>query len=353
MIAIRGLAGIVTGRIDRPRDNADTLIVDGGRIVGPDAVATDVIDARGRWAVPGGWDGSASLYYGDHEPTYSARGHVAGAVVHGTTTLVIGGPVAIPGWIGTPRSRRELAVLTIKSWRHDRPRGIKVVAGVVDADAGWDERDLTDLAAVGATTLMLSTAQSADDTRRLAGAARSVGLRTGLRVISDTVGGKALSSVLAAAQPDVVVTSRDGSHTVVNRVLTSTHHASVGLLLTGELGEAAEAINAAADSDQLDRLFLGTGMPGRAGVLPGGLALFVDILERCTSIGRDRLLALASGNVARAFGLPGGVLEFGQPADLVLVDPAQDGRGPSSAWTNPPEMTMIDGVVAWSRDGSQ
>jgi enamidase len=352
VIAIRGLAGIVTGRTEEPRRDITSLVLSEGVIAGPDAVADEYIDADGRWAVPGAWDGAAGIYFGDHEPRYSARGSLAGAVAFGTTTLVAGAPVPIPGWVGTPRSERERAILTIKSWKHDRPLGIKVVAGVVDADAGWDAPDFADLKANGASTIMVSSAFTSQDVRHLSDATRRAGLRVGFRVSPGAVGQQTFSAMLAETSPNVVVLVGDGSAAAALEVLADTPDASVGLLLTNEIGEAADVLRAAAESDQLHRIFLGTGLPGRGGVLPGGLALYIDVLARCTSIGRDRLMALASGNVARAFGLAGGVLEAGAPADLALVDPAADGAGPGSSWTHPPAMTVIDGAIAWSREGS-
>jgi cytosine/adenosine deaminase-related metal-dependent hydrolase len=81
------------------------------------------------------------------------------------------------------------------------------------------------------------------------------------------------------------------------------------------------------------------------------MPLFLDVLAQTTSVHRDQLLATASGNVARAFGLPGGVLDVGAPADIVLIDPSPDGSGPGSAWTQSPAMTFIDGAVAWTAEG--
>jgi enamidase len=141
-----------------------------------------------------------------------------------------------------------------------------------------------------------------------------------------------------------------GATAVARQVLAETDEASVGLRLSDDVGEAASVICGAAETNDLHRVFLGTGLPGPGGVLPGGMALFMDILVRGTSIGREQLFAHASGNVARAFGLPGGVLDIGAPADVVLIEPAPDGSRPGSAWTRPPTMTFIDGVVAWTRE---
>jgi len=259
---------------------------------------------------------------------------------------VIGGQVPVPGWIGAPRSNRELAALTIKSWRFDRPRGIKVVPGVIDADAAWTDEDLADLAAVGASTVMVPLAASGDRSSALADAARSAGLRVGVTT-GGRSGGVADSSIdrIAGLRPDVVVVR--GADRVSAQDLLERTNASIGVTLAAGLELARDVVCAAADRNELGRVFVGSGLPGGAGVVPAAVPLFLDALAATTGHSREQLWSVASGNAARAFAIEGGTLEAGQPADLCLVEL---GREPATAWADPVRMTFIDGTVAWRKE---
>jgi hypothetical protein len=342
---IRGVGGILTGDLANPRASGTAIGIDDGRIswIGDSrGNAETVVDARGAIAMPGLWDGSAALYFGDHEPQFSGRGANAAAVEYGTTSLVVGGRVDIPGWVGDPRSRRELAVLMAKSWRYDRPRGIKVHPGIVEGDPDWTADDLADLAANGASTLIVPTDSSGDAAGRLAARARTSGLRIGGRAGAGTD-----VPELAALQPDVVYL-HGADRTVARNVLEQTT-AAVGVLFSDGIATATDVVCAAADRSELGRVFVGSGLPGRAGVLPGAMALFLETLGATTGLAREQLVALATANVARAFGLPGGMLGVGQPADVVLIDGEP---GTASGWARSVRASYIDGQSAWSREAN-
>jgi hypothetical protein len=347
---LRGLGGVLTGDLAAPTSGASVIAFEDGRIttIGQTAgEAETIVEAGGAWAMPGHWDGAASLYFGDHEPQFSARGAIAAAVEFGTTSLVGNGTVRVPGWIGDPRSARELAVLTVKSWRFDRPRGIKVLPGVVDADPAWTAEDFADLSSVGVSTVLIPGSTSDSAATSLAAAVRESGLRIGVSMGIEKSGGLSLEDVVAIG-PDVVRTT--GLHTNAVRELLAETNANLGVTLAGGLRAATDAVCSVADRGQLGRIFLGSGLPGRSAVLPAGIALFVDALAATTGLGREQLIALASSNVARAFGVDGGTLAIGQPADVVLVDADQlDGAG---SWATPVRATFIDGNPAWSREAT-
>ena len=52
MIVIRGLAGVVTGRVDEPRRDLSQLVLSDGVIADPAELvdSAEVVDAGGRWA---------------------------------------------------------------------------------------------------------------------------------------------------------------------------------------------------------------------------------------------------------------------------------------------------------------
>ena len=75
------------------------------------------------------------------------------------------------------------------------------------------------------------------------------------------------------------------------------------------------------------RLVVGTDTPSGTGVLPRAMLRNVCFVSALGGIPPAEALALASGNVARAHGIPGGLLQPGQPADIILLGAIQGAAG--------------------------
>jgi enamidase len=348
---LHNLGGLFTGDASAPVAEADTVGVRDGLIVAPVADDPDRLDAGGGWAMPGLWDGAQNLYFGDHTPVLSATGALAASVGFGVTSVAAVHAAAVPGAAATARFQRELAVLTMKSWAHERPGGLKVHASTVTGHPGWDAADLADLAACGADLLLLPASLPAKDALGLAGAGREAGLRIGL-LLDDGPGGAdaaALDEVLEQARPELAtpVNAAGLAPEVVDR-LVEAEGCALGLVLAGDLAVAARIARACADRGEPGRPFLGTGLPGGRGVLPAGLALLMDVLGSMASLEPGLVIAMASGNVARAFQRPGGVLMPGQPADVVVLS---ESGGFVSPWLRRPAATLVNGYVAATGEG--
>jgi hypothetical protein len=359
---IHNLAGVVTGDAAAPTAAAGSVAVgDDGTIVavggqagaGTDGTAAGgsagarSIDARGGWVLPGLWDGSLNLYFGDHTPRLSATGALAASVGFGVTSVVAAGSAPVPGAARTARFQRELAVLTMKSWIHERPRGIHVHAGAVTAHPGWGAEDLGDLAACGADLLLLPVQLPADDAVRLAKSAKAAGLRVGLRLDGDgdgdgAAGAGALDELIGELQPELAtpVNAVGLPAGMVDRLLEA-DGCRLGLVLAGDLGVASRVARACADRGQPERPFLGTGTPDERGVLPAGMPLFIEVLSGMARLPVALTVAMATGNVARAFGRRGGIVRAGEPADLAVL--AAGTEAFVSPWRSRPMATLIDG----------
>jgi len=73
-------------------------------------------------------------------------------------------------------------------------------------------------------------------------------------------------------------------------------------------------------SHAFDRVLIGTDTPGGTGVLPRGMLREIAYVSSVAGVAPEVAIAMATGNVARAHGLPQGILEEGRPADIVLLD---------------------------------
>jgi enamidase len=357
-LLLHNLGGVLTGDAAAPAASADVLAVRDGVLVAPDDPAAQAgpeaaerIDARGGWVMPGLWDGACHLYFGDHTPELSAVGALAASVGYGVTTVVAAGPAPVPGVVPTARFQRELAVLTMKSWVHDRPRGLQVHCGAVVAHQHWGAEDLQDLVASGADLLLLPVTIPADDLRRLAKTGRAAGMRVGLKLDgADTLGDALLDELLEEVRPELAtpVNAVGLSGAVTDRLLRA-GDCALGLVLTGNLAVAARVVRECVERGELGRPFLGSGTPDQRGVLPAGMALLLEVLGAMTGLEPAPLVAMASGNVARAFGRPGGLLGPGQPADLVVLEHG-DGEF-VSPWLRRPAATLVNGRPDLTREG--
>jgi enamidase len=337
---LHDLGGVFTGDATAPTVALDTLAIAGGLIAADGRAAGDErLDAAGGWAMPGLWDGAQNLYFGDHTPTLSATGALAATAGFGVTSVIALHPAAVPGAVPEARFQRELAVLTMKSWTVERPGGLRVHASTVLGHPGWDADDLQDLAACGASLLLLPAALPAEDASRLAKTGRETGLRIGLW-LDPAATPAAVDELLATVRPELATAvNAPGLAPDVVGLLTDADDCALGLTLAGDVQVAAQVARRCADSDRPWRPFLGTGMPDDRGVMPAGLALFIDVLGALTGLDPGLVVAMATGNVARAFGQPGGLLGPGQPADVVVLA----GAGFTSPWLRRPAMTLVGG----------
>jgi enamidase len=83
---------------------------------------------------------------------------------------------------------------------------------------------------------------------------------------------------------------------------------------------ALSLIAAVKQAGAYHRVLVGTDTPGGTGVIPRGMLREVAFLSSVGEVPPEVALAMATGNVALAHGLPMGLLEEGRPADLVLLD---------------------------------
>jgi enamidase len=69
---------------------------------------------------------------------------------------------------------------------------------------------------------------------------------------------------------------------------------------------------------------IGSDLPGGTGIVPGAILRTMQLLSHLLpDLPVEQLVCLATGNSARRFGLPGGTIAVGQPADLVVWDPVE------------------------------
>lgn len=88
----------------------------------------------------------------------------------------------------------------------------------------------------------------------------------------------------------------------------------------GNLRAALRIMELALDAGALDRIVLASDTPTGTGVMPMGVLKTVCEMASLSGITAGQAIALATGNNARHFRLDTGVIEAGEPADLVVCD---------------------------------
>jgi enamidase len=367
-VVIRNVGLMLSGDIDRPILDADTLVVDDGLItaIGREkdcdtAQARTVIDCKATAVAPGLIDSHTHPVFGDWTPRQNQLSWIESSMHGGVTTMISAGEVHLPG---RPKDIVGLKALAITAQRaFDGMRaagvggGVKVLAGAPVIEKGMTEQDFADLAAAGVTLLGeigLGSVKAGDEAGRMVAWARKYGIQSTIHTGGPSIPGSGLidKDVVLEADADVIG-HVNGGHTslpyrhVCERALEIVHN-----------GNERIAILTARQAMELKcphRVILGTDGPAGSGVQPLGILRMVALISSLADIPAEIAFGFATGNTARMRGLRQGLLEVGRPADFVFMDKAQHSAGndllDSVRLGDLPGvgMVMIDGIVRCGR----
>jgi enamidase len=108
----------------------------------------------------------------------------------------------------------------------------------------------------------------------------------------------------------------------VERILEETS-AWVELVHNGNVKAAAEVARLVATRGEMRRLVIGTDSPAGSGVQPLGILRVMSWIASLAEVAPEKVVAMATGNVAALHGLDTGVIAAGREADLLIVDTPQ------------------------------
>ena len=163
-IWVKNIGLLLTGDIDAPRADADTLIIEDGHIVAlgraaqcDPGLAQTVIDCRGTAVCPGLIDSHVHPVFGDWTPRQNQLGWIESSLNGGVTTMISAGEVHLPGRPRDIVGLKALAITAQRAFENMRAQGVgggvKVLAGAPVIEEGMVEADFTELAAAGVTLL--------------------------------------------------------------------------------------------------------------------------------------------------------------------------------------------------------
>lgn len=376
---ITNIGTIATGDIDAPIADADSVLIEDGRIAavgrgldgdaGAGGALDATIDAKGTTAMPGLIDSHVHPAFGDYTPRQQAQSFIESGLHGGVTTVISAGEVHVPGRPKDIVGLKALAIVAAKAYASFRPGGVKVRAGAPILELGLEERDFAEMAAAG-VTLVGEIGLGSVKTGAQAAPMVAWAKRHGMTVTFHTGGPSIAGSNPIAA--DAVLEARPHIVGHVNGGTTPMSDADIERIVATEMaieivhcgnGRAAihalrTATGASSRSDRLAglrRVIIGNDAPSGTGVIPLGILRVMAHLASLGGVAPELALAMATGNTARVHGLDVGVLAPGRAADIVLAD-APVGSGASTALDAVARgdlpgisMVFIDGAVMIGR----
>ena len=369
-VVIRNVGLMLSGDIDRPVLEADTVVIDDGLItaVGRERDcdlegATTTVDARQTCLAPGLIDSHVHPVFGDWTPRQNQIGWIDSTLHGGVTTMISAGEVHLPGRPRDIVGLKALAITAQRAFQNFRPSGVKVLAGAPVIEQGMTEQDFADLAAAGVSLLGevgLGSVKAGYEAAQMVAWARKHGIQSTIHTGGPSIPGSGLidKDVVLEADADVIG-HINGGHTALSEAhvceLCERSTRAIEIVHNGNERVALAAARAAIELKCPHRVILGTDGPAGSGVQPLGMLRLIAMLSSLGNLPAELVFCFATGNTARIRGLNSGLIEVGRAADFVFMDRAQHSAGrtllESVQLGDIPGigMVMIDGIVRCGR----
>jgi enamidase len=341
-LVIRNIGLLLSGDLERPILDADTIVADNGKITAVGRAknletvgAKTVIDAKGTALAPGLIDSHVHPVFGDWTPRQSQLNWIDSFLHGGVTTMISAGEVHLPGRPKDVVGVKALAITAQRAFDAFRPGGVKVHAGAPVLEKGMVEEDFKELAAAGVRLLGevgLGGVKSGDEAKRMVSWARKYGIQSTIHTGGPSIPGSGLidKDVVLEADADVIG-HINGGHTALPldqiRCLCEQCKRAIEIVHNGNEKAALYAMRTAREIGELHRVILGTDSPAGSGVQPLGILRMIAMLSSLGDVPAEQAFCFATGNTARMRKLDTGLIEVGRAADFLMLDKAQHSAG--------------------------
>jgi enamidase len=334
---ITNLGAIATGEVAAPLADADSILIEDGRIAavgtgldgdaGAGGQVDQTIDAKGTTAFPGLIDSHAHPVFGDFTPRQQTMNFIESSLHGGVTTVISAGEVHLPGRPKDVVGLKALAIVAAKAYGNLRPAGVKVHAGAPILELGLEEHDFAEMAAAGVSLvgeIGLGSVKTGEQAAPMVEWAKQHGMTVTFHTGGPSIAGSnpiAADAVLEA-RPHIVGHVNGGTTAMsdadIERVVDT--DMAIEIVHCGNGRAALHALRAAQAANGLDRVIIGNDAPSGTGVVPLGILRVVAHLAALGGVEAATAVAFATGNTARVHGLDVGVIAPGRAADIALVD---------------------------------
>ncbi len=369
-LVIRNIGLMLSGDMDKPILDADTIVAENGRISAIGRAkdidmegATTLVDANGTTVTPGLIDSHVHPVAGEWTPRQNQIGWIDSFLHGGVTTMISAGEVHMPGRPKDIVGDKAMAIFAQRAFENLRPGGVKVHAGAPVIEQGMTEEDFKDMATAGVRWLGevgLGSVKDGPTARKMVAWARKYGMNSTIHTGGPSIPGSGLidADVVLEADTDIVG-HINGGHTALPdgqiRCICEGCKRGLELVHNGNERAALYTLRLAREMKELNRVILGTDAPAGSGVQPLGILRMVSLLSSLGDVPAEIAFCFATGNTARMRALDCGIIEVGRAADFVIMDKAQHSAGKnlldSVQLGDLPGigMTIIDGIVRTQR----
>src|SRR3979490_235977 len=341
-LVIRNIGLLLSGAMEKPILDADTMVEENGKITGIGRAkdidaegATTVIDANGTTVAPGLIDSHVHPVAGDWTPRQSQIGWIDSYLHGGVTMMISAGEVHTPGRPRDIVGLKAMAIFAQRAFHAFRPGGVKIYAGAPVLEHGMVEDDFKELAAAGVKILGevgLGSVKDGKTAHQMVSWARKYGIQSTIHTGGPSIPGSSLIDKDMVLETDAdVIGHINGGHTALPdaqiRALCERSTRALEIVHNGNERAGLLALRTAKELGQLKRVILGTDSPAGSGVQPLGIVRMIAMLSSLGGIPAEIAICLATGNTAKMRSLNCGLIAPGREASFVLMDKAQHSAG--------------------------
>jgi enamidase len=332
---VRHIGQIVSGDVAAPLLDGDTIVCVDGRItqVGREAMvdtadADTVIDARGTTVLPGLLDSHVHPVFGDFTPRQRTVDFLESELNGGVTTMISAGEVHLPGRPRDVVGLKALAILAARAYQSFRPGGAKVHAGAPILELGLGEADFAEMARAGVRLvgeIGLGSVRTGKDAAPMVRWAKQHGMTVTIHTGGPSIAGSSPidAATVLEADPHVAGHVNGGTTSMSSReiaMLVEQTDMALEVVQCGNPRTALVTLRLAGEARAWHRVILGNDAPSGTGVIPLGILRTMALLASVGECPPEVAVAMATGNTARVYHLPVGIIASGREADLVVCD---------------------------------
>ena len=278
--------------------------------------------------------------------------------VHGGITSVVSpGEIHAPGRPHSAVGVKALAIAAKTCFDNFRPGGMRVHAGAVVLEPTLQPGDFAELQRAGVNLAKFGFGEYTDPAQGRDQVKWAQ--EHGITVMCHSGGASIPGSQpitpehLLTLAPDVCGHINGGPTALgesgVDRIMDETEMA-LQLVQAGNLRSSVRILRRALESGNFHRIVIGSDTPTGTGVMPLGVIKTIAELSSLGEVDPALLWAAASGNNARTWSLPAGLIRVGAAADIVVMDApwgsaAADALGALSLGDIPGISAVITGGV--------
>lgn len=336
-IALVNIGTFINGNWRDPFVKGDSLLmVDGkldtvGSVDSADLESADlVVDVGGMTVIPGLIDSHVHVTFGDYTPRQQTVGFLESYLHGGITSCISASEIHVPGRPSDPAGVCALALAAQRCFQTHRPGGMRVYAGSVIMEPGLTESHFETLAAEGVWLAKVGFGNFAKpvDVTPVVKAAQKHGFKVMCHTGGASIPGSApiTADDLLTMKPDIaghvnggpVALADDGLERVVND-----SEMALQIAQAGNIRSSIKVIELAEKGGHFDRVLISSDTPTGTGMMPLGTIKSLTEMTTLTGVEPERIIATATGNCTRVYGLDSGLLQPGMAADVTVIDASQ------------------------------